>query len=486
MFFNHYPYTDFHELNLDWLMCKFKEFYVRLKNVEDAVEALKTYVDEYFDNLDITQEINDKIDQMYQDGLFSDYFIPNHFTENIVAPDPYHSASYIPSGHVANGFTSDGTRFYIASHVSDTDPVYITVIDMQSKQVINTIQTSITGHGNSLSYFNGILYVTDSTNFKCDLLDTENEYLHLGSFTLDPNCNAVWTGYLNNVRYIIGNEWNNKCISIYEVEDNYLYPMQRIALRSSPNQYVQGIDCTYNCLYLSFSYGTAKRELQILPTIVAYAWDGTELNRIYVDLMEYAGTTQYEVEDIYRDTGNDLIYFVTASGHIYSVNTAYFTTNESHHQYSAYSFRNNPFYRMAGGPNENPLYTYYSGTKLVTSMPKVKTTTRNQGLYYGIGLVAGNTAFYFTRQNVLCGYTINSNPNTSMLYAVVEYSVGTGNNITYSRGYVAELNSDGTIVVTDLQTWSTNNPTQYTVINALNHMPYDLYPLGNLVELPNQ
>lgn len=482
--FHDYPYTDFHEINIDWLLTKFKEFVGRLETVEEAVEALKEYVDNYFDNLDISQEINDKIDQMYRDGLFSDYFIPNHFIENIVTPTEFFSDSYIPAGHVANGFTSNGTVFYIASHVTDTDPVFITVIDIASRAVTEVIQTSITGHGNALSFYDNKLYVADSTNFKVDVLDVSNEYAHLGTFRLDPNCNAVWRGMLNNVPYIIGNEWNNKCISIYEIDNNYLVPMQRIALKESPNQYVQGIDCTYNCLYMSFSYGTVKRTLQELPSIIAYAWDGTKLNTMYIDLMEYSGTGRYEVEDIWRDSDNDRIYFVTGSGHIYYVDTTIFTTSESHHQFSAYSFRHNPFYRMAGGPNENPLVTYYENTKLAITIPKIKTSTRNQGLYYGVGLVAGNVGFYFTRQSVLVGFTFNTNINSRISYASVEYTIGTGNTITFSRGYIAFREEDGTITTQDIRDWSVANPTLYTCVNSLAHMPYDIYPLSDYAQLP--
>lgn len=51
LFHNKYPYTDFHELNLDWIITKFKEMLDRL----DALEAWKEEVDTWRDGIDAWQ-----------------------------------------------------------------------------------------------------------------------------------------------------------------------------------------------------------------------------------------------------------------------------------------------------------------------------------------------------------------------------------------------------------------------------------------------
>ena len=38
MFFNQFPYTDFHELNADWMIKHFKEFLDGLKNVDSWID----------------------------------------------------------------------------------------------------------------------------------------------------------------------------------------------------------------------------------------------------------------------------------------------------------------------------------------------------------------------------------------------------------------------------------------------------------------
>lgn len=83
-----YPYTDFHELNLDWFLTTFKELLEQwedqkqeFSDLKDAWNQLHDFVIDYFDNLDVQQEINNKIDAMYNDGtlaqilnwIFSDF-----------------------------------------------------------------------------------------------------------------------------------------------------------------------------------------------------------------------------------------------------------------------------------------------------------------------------------------------------------------------------------------------------------------------------
>ena len=57
------PYTNFHELNQDW---------------QDAFNDLKSYVQDYFKNLDVQEEINNKLDSLVANGYF-DSFLNNYF-----------------------------------------------------------------------------------------------------------------------------------------------------------------------------------------------------------------------------------------------------------------------------------------------------------------------------------------------------------------------------------------------------------------------
>lgn len=67
-FLNKYPYTDFHELNLDWFLEEFKKVMDKTADLETTVQQFTDFVTNYFDNLDVQEEINRKLDAMALDG----------------------------------------------------------------------------------------------------------------------------------------------------------------------------------------------------------------------------------------------------------------------------------------------------------------------------------------------------------------------------------------------------------------------------------
>lgn len=82
-FFDHYPYTNFHNVNLDWILERVKAWgqmvednNTRFENLQEANEAFKEYVTNYLQNLDIQAEIDDKLDRMFESGELTEYFQP--------------------------------------------------------------------------------------------------------------------------------------------------------------------------------------------------------------------------------------------------------------------------------------------------------------------------------------------------------------------------------------------------------------------------
>ena len=70
-----FPGTDFHDLNLDWLLQQMKACLAdwattktQWESVAAEWEDLKEFVTNYFNDLDVSQEISDKIDAMAADG----------------------------------------------------------------------------------------------------------------------------------------------------------------------------------------------------------------------------------------------------------------------------------------------------------------------------------------------------------------------------------------------------------------------------------
>ena len=83
MAFHEYPYTDFHEMNLDWILQTVKQLTEDWAQVrsdwEDEQAAfadLQSYIENYFNNLDVQQEINVKLDGLVLDGTMSELIAP--------------------------------------------------------------------------------------------------------------------------------------------------------------------------------------------------------------------------------------------------------------------------------------------------------------------------------------------------------------------------------------------------------------------------
>lgn len=71
--FSEYPYVNFSEYNYDWLIKKVKEVLQNFDVLNTDFNTLRSYVEDYFANLDLTAEVDAKIDEMIAAGTFSTY-----------------------------------------------------------------------------------------------------------------------------------------------------------------------------------------------------------------------------------------------------------------------------------------------------------------------------------------------------------------------------------------------------------------------------
>ena len=83
MAFHEYPYTDFHEMNLDWVIKKVKELAAAWAQVQQdwtdeqaAFANLQSWIENYFNNLNVQTEINVKLDAMVAAGTMSELIAP--------------------------------------------------------------------------------------------------------------------------------------------------------------------------------------------------------------------------------------------------------------------------------------------------------------------------------------------------------------------------------------------------------------------------
>lgn len=165
-----------------------------VKELQDKYIELKTYVDNYFDNLDIQEEINNKLDEMVESGeleriineeIFGELNNQvNENTKNIsllplkVTPNvrrlgrfliPYGndklSTDVIPSNYNLQGscLTSSSTMIMMLINNDDTSAT-LKEFNFKNGQILRESTITYAGHGNGLHKIGDYLYIATYTN----------------------------------------------------------------------------------------------------------------------------------------------------------------------------------------------------------------------------------------------------------------------------------------------------------------------------------
>ena len=79
MAFEQFPYSNFHDLNLDWIIREVKKAIDGFKALSDKTDDFETtlnnalkYINNYFENLNVQEEINNKLEEMKENGELAD------------------------------------------------------------------------------------------------------------------------------------------------------------------------------------------------------------------------------------------------------------------------------------------------------------------------------------------------------------------------------------------------------------------------------
>lgn len=100
MAFSNFPYTDFHNLNLDWLLGTVKDLNSKWDTYYVQWNKWQSDVQDYIDNLDYMQAIDDYLDALKESGELSD-IIDTLLTEyGIITIGDSYGEGYTPAGMV--------------------------------------------------------------------------------------------------------------------------------------------------------------------------------------------------------------------------------------------------------------------------------------------------------------------------------------------------------------------------------------------------
>lgn len=79
MAFEQFPYSNFHDLNLDWIISEvkkaiegFKALSAKTDDFETTLNNALEYINNYFENLNVQEEINNKLEEMKKNGELAD------------------------------------------------------------------------------------------------------------------------------------------------------------------------------------------------------------------------------------------------------------------------------------------------------------------------------------------------------------------------------------------------------------------------------
>lgn len=273
--FHKYPYTDFHELNLDGLIAEWKVFLNEYKSVNDrvddmeqAIEDFREYINNYFDNLDVQEEINNKLDEMEEDGsleaILSHYVYMTHNPDlvqilNVAMnthtydvpsnPQPaflqgytcYNNVSYMAFMD-SSGTTNDAiirsysnstgqllneSRIQNAYHansmtVHDGHLLLCTnerhIISMNPSSLSVEINYQVTKDIKSISSYNGVLYATDSNyDLWAMTLPPDETYEHKCNFQAANPRYQFWQSNAVYGDYLYAISTNPKCIAAINI-----------------------------------------------------------------------------------------------------------------------------------------------------------------------------------------------------------------------------------------------------------------------------
>lgn len=146
-----------------------------INELSNSYAELKNFVDEYFKNLDLQKEVSKKLDEMNTDGsldaIISKILLTSklNYGYRVIYEKPESLNSYRIEGYTCQGFDSDGEKMCIIYHKNDVTPAILRITNINNGSVIfesHMLKNDepIVGHFNSVSLYNGKLYIVQNTS----------------------------------------------------------------------------------------------------------------------------------------------------------------------------------------------------------------------------------------------------------------------------------------------------------------------------------
>ena len=247
--FNQFPYTNFHEVNLDWLIAKVKDLLDDWNEYKTEMDLWKLSVDEqletfreWFDDLDVDEQVRQLINQMVRDGTLQQIISPmaTTVTENWLSDNLDPSVLPVDATLSIEGAAADAkkTGYYVGGLASvnscnyaftDNQVTDMAGVHFSSKNGVVTFNGTATGLSTFTLYFS-------YTEFPLGMVKGRQ-------YKIKKNGTGTHTGVIIQVYSIDG---DRNLASIAAVSDSGIFTLPETAvgllirLRANTNVAVNG------------------------------------------------------------------------------------------------------------------------------------------------------------------------------------------------------------------------------------------------------
>lgn len=293
--FDQFPYTNMHEINLDWIIGQIKTYtekvdamQISIDQLDQMMDDLKAFVIEQIEDLDIAQAVSDKLDEMLADGTLAGI---------VAAVYPVRTAHIERYGRVIDRYTTDeverrlyaqsctyaNSKYYYVGNKDDADTTQRVSVWSDSGTYIDGRSYTELGHGNDIAYMNNKLYV--ATGYRVVVLDAESLDV-IGTVERSVNLATVFAvaaDAVNRKVYMIGTI-SGGIIGVDEYDESTGVVTNIITGIPSYGNVKQGACYDDGYLYVMYNNTNliarisiadgALDMLYILPTNDGYFWTG--------------------------------------------------------------------------------------------------------------------------------------------------------------------------------------------------------------------
>lgn len=185
--------------------------------LQSAFNTLKKYIENYFDNLDVQEEINKKLDEMAKDGTLAN-LVYSKVGKLVDKVDCWLYAQQDTNEKSAQGFTIFIHDNVIKGACCFEGGIYLR--NMLTGELINTIINENITHANDITYYNNKLYLVNGDDTNIISIELETYNVSVSHFNFDT---ITFHGieYYNNYFYILSKNINKNEYFLLKYDANF-------------------------------------------------------------------------------------------------------------------------------------------------------------------------------------------------------------------------------------------------------------------------